>query len=476
MSFILIFVLLLSTVLWWLKYVLVLKRPDGITTMQNLYAQKEDSCDIILLGSSHVGMNLDCATLWEEQGYASYALWGSMQPFWNSYYYLKEALKTQSPQLVVLDAFTATYYIEYADTERQVTNLVGMRMGINRLMATVVSSPPDKWINLLLEYPIFHSRIEELTADDFNHFPWSKDLIHSKGTDTRFGSSFAETVEMPESSELGAIHPKQERYLRKIIELCHENDIELLLIKTPVIDRAFYKPYMNSVQLIADEYELPFVDINALDAETGLCSSDNWLDGWHLNTNGARKVSSWLGSYIRSNYNIPDHRGDPDYASWDVFSENMQKEYLGKILLLEDYITELRRAGYPVLIVRNDNGHDAAYQNVHAEIQRLGIGQDHSQSTAKKVIYIPDQAEPACNVEYDFSQANGEENGVYFGDIDCYVEYTEGMIVTQNDATLFADGYPGVFLLVFDPVSKECVDCVSLHRHNSYAVVHNPIA
>ena len=57
--------------------------------------------DVLFLGSSHVHCNVNTQLLWDEYGMAAYLMTGAEQPLWNSYYNLKEALKTQKPRLVV---------------------------------------------------------------------------------------------------------------------------------------------------------------------------------------------------------------------------------------------------------------------------------------------------------------------------------------------------------------------------------------
>lgn len=84
-------------------------------------------------------MNLDASVLWSEYGIASYCPWGSIQPFWNSYYSLIEALKTQNPKVVVLDVYAATMQFEYSDDARQATNTVGMRFSANKISAVQAS-------------------------------------------------------------------------------------------------------------------------------------------------------------------------------------------------------------------------------------------------------------------------------------------------------------------------------------------------
>ena len=54
--------------LWYANRVLVMKRVDGVLTMQNFYAQPDGTVDVLLVGNSHSGINIDTATLWTEYG------------------------------------------------------------------------------------------------------------------------------------------------------------------------------------------------------------------------------------------------------------------------------------------------------------------------------------------------------------------------------------------------------------------------
>ena len=97
------FLLILFTSLYFTDSALRLKSSDGIYSLKKFYEQDENSIDVLILGSSHAFENFNTGVLWEEQGIASYVLGGSWQPVWNTYYYLKEALKTQKPKLIILE-------------------------------------------------------------------------------------------------------------------------------------------------------------------------------------------------------------------------------------------------------------------------------------------------------------------------------------------------------------------------------------
>ena len=83
--------------------VLLLKSEDGISQCRSLYKQKKDSIDVLFLGSSRIFCNVRTGILWDEYGIASYDLGGAETTMMSSFYHLSEALKTQHPEVVVLE-------------------------------------------------------------------------------------------------------------------------------------------------------------------------------------------------------------------------------------------------------------------------------------------------------------------------------------------------------------------------------------
>ena len=55
-------------------------------------------------------------------------------------------------------------------------------------------------------------------------------------------------------------------------------------------------------------------------------TQDTYDKGDHLNYSGAEKVTNFLGAYLDKRYDLPDHRGDKEYASW----EKSVEKYLQK--------------------------------------------------------------------------------------------------------------------------------------------------
>ena len=355
---ILLFALLLYSLLWLVNRTLIMKRTDGIAPIQNLYAQDDNTIDVLLMGSSKCGMNLDTEILWEQYGISSYLLWGSVQPYWNTYYNLREALKTQHPKVVVLDTYAATLGFEYSDESRQVVNICGMNFSLNKLNAIRVSAPKERWLTLLLGLPSYHTRYNELIADDFQHYPWTETLKNQKGGFRVYGTNTPEMTDPTGITEVATIYPKQEEYLRKIISLCQEENIELMLISTPgnADERATIQPYFNAVQQIAEEYELPYYNFNIMDDETGFTADCYYVDNGHMNTKGTQLLSRYLGNLLKENYDLEDHRGDPSYDSWNKSSINLQNQYLTLITDEKDYYEQLDKSDRSVFLIKNTAG------------------------------------------------------------------------------------------------------------------------
>ena len=139
---------------------------DGIEGIQQFYKQKEDSIDVLCLGSSHMFVDVNTAVLWDEYGIAAYDLGGTIQPLWNTYFYMKEALKTQTPKLIVLDCYTATLTEEYQEESGMIKNTFGMKFSKNKIDAIYASAEKDRFA-YLLGFPGFHSRYASLSKEDF---------------------------------------------------------------------------------------------------------------------------------------------------------------------------------------------------------------------------------------------------------------------------------------------------------------------
>lgn len=120
------FLIIFALVFFCWNSIFKVKDSDGIYDLTKMYDLDDDTVDVLILGSSHAFESFNTGTLWDDHGMASYICGGSVQPMWNTYYYLKEVLKTQSPKLIVLEGFCTIVDSEYADDPQIIKNNYGL--------------------------------------------------------------------------------------------------------------------------------------------------------------------------------------------------------------------------------------------------------------------------------------------------------------------------------------------------------------
>lgn len=345
-AFLIIVAILLEIWVLWLRP----KHYDGNLMMEAFYEQPRNSIDVLCVGSSHTFVDFNTALLWEDYGIPSFVIGGSLQPFWNSYYYIKEACSYQTPKLIILEALACNIEDEYSEHGIVVNNYSGMRWGMNKLEAIRASvSDTDGVIDHSLFFEEYHTRYTDLDINDI-------DLEMGDEVKTRNWKGFYDyflTLPLPRPELEDDIDPlpitnKQEYYYRMIIEYCEQEQIPLMIMVSP--DAGYNEVakarYMYAAD-IAEEYGVDFVDFNSYYNEIGLDFNTDFADIGHLNHEGNRKFTAYLGDYIDEQFDLPDRRAESTdlYDSWEQNAAYIDSRYDNYILKttedLDEYIDRL---------------------------------------------------------------------------------------------------------------------------------------
>lgn len=315
------FLFILSIVMFKLNDVVAFKYTDGVTQMEHFYDLEEGTVDVLVLGSSHAFVDVNPAMLYEDFGIASYDLCASMQPMWNTYYYLQEALKYQKPNLIVLDVYRLVEAFPYAKESKIVKNTYGMRLSRNKYEAIKASLSEEDKGDLLLhmvEFPSYHSRYVDLTQEDFERSLVVNDSY--KGAHPVTEVAPMERPELSEITETMEIEPKTMEYFEKILLTAKEQGIPVLLINAPYIvqpdDKKIYNTLEKYLETQTIYKNVDYVDFNTMYDEMGLDFTTDFADHNHLNVNGLPKFNRMLGTYIEGKYDLTDRRGDAAFASY----------------------------------------------------------------------------------------------------------------------------------------------------------------
>lgn len=291
--------------------------------IKGFYKEPKNSLDVIFMGNSDVYRGISPIALWDEYGIASYNFVSSGQRMWTAYYMMEECFRYQKPNLIVLNMDSAFNETSSSESNYRKT-FDNMKMSKNKLKAITDSSFKNKkteMLSYILPLTRYHSRWNELEDKDFQQ-AFKNEKFDFKGMDLNTDVepyNYDNKYMSKENSEEN-IGPKAYKYLEKMIDLCKENNAELLLIELPSAD-SWSKDLSDKTKEFAEQHNLRFIDMNLNYKEFGFdWKSDTADSGDHLNIYGAEKVSKYLGKIIKEEYKIPDRKNDTNYSSWNESS------------------------------------------------------------------------------------------------------------------------------------------------------------
>lgn len=274
------------------------------TTTNGFFALEDDSLDVIFIGSSQILRGIDPCLLHDEFGIESYLRATVVQPPQASWYYLKNALKTQRPDVIIAD-FSALYTVyDFDEREAYVHySFDTMPLGLNKAVALadiISKSKEQKLLDYLFPTVFYHDRWNEMTEFD-KTYPFSKDK-----SDPNRGSILLdgcipqeEYVPYEETGAEGEKYSENSLYwYQKMIDTCKDEGIRLIMLRTPRSD--WNENRHTSDKALADKNGLEYIDFNLKSNFDGakLSADEDFYDKNHLTRGGAQKMTRAIGEYL----------------------------------------------------------------------------------------------------------------------------------------------------------------------------------
>ena len=286
---------------------------EGSFTEEYYASVAETTHDVLFIGDCEVFESFIPAILWEEYGISSYVRGGAQQLVWHSYYMLEDALRYETPKAVVFNV----YALKYGEPQKEAYNrlaLDGMEWSSVKAEAIKASMTEEEhFIDYVFPFLRYHSRWDELTAEDFRYAFADKPLVSDSGYLMQTGVVPADTQAefTPEPLFDPNLPATAMAYLDKMRELCDRRGIELILIKAPTNFWRYhwYDEWDEQVAAYADQYGLAYYNLITKSDEMGLdMSTDTYDAGAHLNVYGAEKLTRYFGAILRNTHDLPDRR------------------------------------------------------------------------------------------------------------------------------------------------------------------------
>lgn len=436
-------------------------------TYKNFYQLKKNSVDVLIFGSSHALTCINPQVIYDKYGIVSYNLGCEQQSLVITYYWLREALKYQSPKVVILD----TYILHSYDP----SNGMNCNEGSVRKAMDSMRWSPMKWeagnaiaeidpeqsaLSFSLLNVRYHTRWQGLGEDDYTE----SDMISHGGikgfsvlggtnenlTYTPFRDAETKDVDAEPMMEI------MREYLDKIVELCGEQGIQLVLVKIPAGESAArYK----STKEYADGHGLPFYDFNEekLYHAVGYNAAENLLS--HPNYLGAEKVSDYLGKLLLTEYHVAPREDASFDESRRYYNRMVANLSLSTTTDINTYLELIDNEAYSIFLFASNGYGTWINDEIMGKIHALGFCSD-LRGKPEGTFYcgVKDGGKVVEKLDMeDVSLSGSVRNGIV------PYQFNENAQSLLVGGTQYGNSNPGLSVVVYDNETKSIIDKVYFH-------------
>lgn len=263
-----------------------------LVRMREVQQVKKDY-DFLFIGSSHAYRSFDTREF-NRKGITAFNLGSTSQTPFNSYYLLKEYLPTIKPEVVVLDL----YWNMLTRNGVESTIDIVSNTEINNTIGEMAASTKDGMVlhsvmsNIILRIHKPLHQLEQQHEEEEKYIAGGFIETHIKKNKLS-----VDELNRLEYNNL-TFSERQLDYLHKIIQLCHQNQIKLVFVVTPVTKEfkskvLNYAEYKSLITSIAKKHNIPLLDYNSR-SELKLHSINDFYDRDHLTQSGVLKFNNLL--------------------------------------------------------------------------------------------------------------------------------------------------------------------------------------
>jgi hypothetical protein len=198
-------------------------------------------------------------------------------------------------------------------------------------------SSPARRMEFLFDFSLYHGRWSNLFEDDFGQQGQFKGTDYLLGAEAnRYMIRNYNIFEPDDKSQTLEEETESVKYLKKLIEECQADDIDVVLTFMPM-GGSYYQDFqaVNYGKELAEEYGIEFVDM--LDGEDKVVNLNcDMSDSSHVNEFGMSKITRYLGKILKENDRLTDHRGEDGYELYNDAVRFLIKTRLSKFKDDED--------------------------------------------------------------------------------------------------------------------------------------------
>ena len=452
-----IFFIILNIIFYYIGYTMILKHA-GYNAID--YFKDNDKLDIIWLGSSTTHTIISPMYIWNKYNIAS---------FNNAYnghrltsFYLLKDMEKYNPKLIFFDItmLLEDSFISHNFWEKKLFQWFLSTPARFEYIKDTSDDFKNSYYMFLLNY--FHTRWKNITEEDF---------INNKKTYYFMGGLFLfDNNPQNKPTKISGKYPLNQNtveMINKMAKYIKDNNLNVVFICFPTAQQVKYEQSFL-FEDVAKKYDIDYINLNKIIDTLDLDYSKDFRDAVHLNKYGSLKVTDYLVEYAIKNYNIPIHKNDPKYASWDndylKYERAVNTAEIKKLKIFNDWYDLSNYDNYTILISSNgDNVLNRLPQDMKDKFATLGLNKFETDKKNQKYAAIIDDGKV-------FFEEISDKKVEYKGRMNNKVNL---LVSSENKkATINVSGKPkaknryGINFVIYDKVNREIVDSIWLDPSN----------
>ena len=304
-----------------------------------LYEEPSNSIDVIYIGSSEVDRSFNPLLAYDLHGFTTGILSTGMQPFIATKYLIEESRKSQNPSLYVIDIMQLYYDFDSSLTDsfiRQVTDEMKFSKNKIKLISEMLkysSIDKSKYINYYLSFFMYHNnwkKIDESINRQNNYKGYYliehiDEIVPQQEYIWQY--EFKDELNENKLQEKYNVLPNNNKLvLLDLIKYIKDNDLKVLFVVPKCVYHDSFQKRLNEAISIIEDNDLEIINMHTLE-DTKIDFATDFYDENHLNVYGSTKYTLYMSKYLTNKYNLPNHKNDDKYKSWDKSYETFKVDF-----------------------------------------------------------------------------------------------------------------------------------------------------
>jgi len=438
-----------------------------LSTFDSLYALDNNTVDVVFAGPSYTYQTMNPATYWDDYGISAFTMSISGQDKNSTVASIREVLKTQTPDIVMIDA-SGALFDKHAIQGNLYRNTISMKLSANSIALVNKSIDPEDRMDYILRWPIIHTRYKELQKYDFEQYNPS---IYSMGYNYLFTSFEREaSLDAFLITDEVEVSETNKAWVSELSELSEQYKFELIFYLTPGVAEGEARKTINGFESYLKENDITFIDYNKTPVTREIDYEKDFVDYCHMNYYGSEKIIAYTAEYLKSNYEIADHRGESGYDAWNeavAYKKQvlLDMDVMGFQNTEYDSIVELANkvatADNLIMVVSLEGDFMHSSCNIVDALDVLGINVTDYEHSAAYIIENKTLTRTLTNSEVYRIKVNSADtmqiNRIVSNTNDYVTNVSVGLNYYRNDP----DNIDGMYMFIYDTLTDKVIFNVS---------------